>query len=175
MKKYTSRKNSLAFQDVDFKHSWNCRVKQVFSTKLTSSTQELGKPSWWIGKIPSKKVLNRVSSRPKRYFISLYSGDVNCALKAYFSACWDRKEPRTFKLREPLKAVLKNCFFLQGSTELNEPSGLVRQSRWLLQPVGSVVTLEPIRLCVSSQSSSSTRCADGAALPAQLISTYLHF
>lgn len=104
---------------------------------------------------------------------SLFRGCKLCFRSKDFCAWWYGKESRTFKPREPLKAILKIVFFLQGSTELNEPSGLGRQSCWLLQPVGSAVTLELIHLNVASQSSSSTRCAIGATLPAWLISIYI--
>lgn len=107
------------------------------------------------------------------FSVSLFRGCKLCFRSKDFSAWRGGKESRTFKPREPLKAILKIVFLLQGSAELNELSGLGRQSCWLLQPVQSVVTLELIHLHVASQSSISTRCANGAALPAWLISTYI--
>lgn len=179
MRKYALGNPAWHFKMWKLSISWTAEGKRFF---------QLSDHPWVTHRSPVKdsvpKLKNRVNYFQQKYQVeqtkkvfslSLFRRCKLCFKSKDFSTRYYRKESRSFKSREPLKAIFKMFFFLRGSTELNEPSGLGRQSCWLVQPVGSGVTLELIHLHITSQSSSSTRCANGAVLPASPVDKHLHF
>lgn len=98
-----------------------------------------------------------------RYFLSLYSRDVNCALEAMISLHGAMEEFRTFKPREPLKAIFKIGFSCRVLLSLMNLVGLAGS------PAGSCSLWEVGLLWSSSISTSHLKAA---ALPDVLVEQF---
>lgn len=149
---------------MELKHFWNSRGKGMFFNEATTFGPLICLPS----RIKWPKLKNRVNyfqqkckviciKQPKKVFsFSLFRGCKLCFRSKDFSAWCNGKESRTFKPREPLKAIFKIGFSCRVLLSLMNLVGLAGS------PAG-LCSLWEVGLLWSS--SISTSHLKAAALP----------